>query len=333
MANTRASLPVRGSAWARMVDGSPAAEWLDTALRGSGQVVFMNSPLTGLLNIAAMFWGAWAGGTTLAVAIGSVLGAMIATATAHALRADRGRLRIGLYGFNGMLVGAGLPTFLAAGPLMWAVLAFACAISTVVTLGVDTLARAWRIPGLTFPFVLTTWLVLLAAWQLPGLGPADLPAATLASGAAAADGAFGPAAFIRASLTSVSQVFFVDDPLSGLIFLAALAVQSRLCALLAAGGAMLAVAAALALGADREAVAHGLWGYSAVLTAVATGGVFLAPGATTLALCAAATLFTVLVQGAAATLAGTFGLPPLTFPFVLVTWLFLLARSGAEPGA
>lgn len=304
--------------------------FLERSLRGSGQVMFMNNPYTGLLNFVALGWGAWAGGTTWTVVLGAALGVLVATGAAQALRVERAARDAGLYGFNGLLVGAGIPTFLAPTPLMWAVLVFACAVSAGVTRALAELLRPWQVPGLTFPFVLTTWLVLLAADPLPGLATAALPQAGLAAPAVAASVAFGLADWVRAVLASVAQVFFVDDAVSGALFLLALALQSRRAAVLGAAGALLAVAAALALGAERAPVVHGLWGYSAVLTAVAVGGVFLPPGGRTLALCAIATLFTVLVQGATLTLAGTLGVPALTFPFVLATWLVLLARGRSE---
>lgn len=302
------------------------APWrfLEHVLRGSGQVVFMDNPYTGLLNFIAFGWGAWAGGTNWSVAIGAVVGVLVATATAHALAVDAAERHAGLYGFNGLLVGAAIPTFLAATPLIWAVLVLASAASTLVTRALARLLQPWGIPFLTFPFVFTTWLVLLAAYPLPGLSPAGLPEAALPAASVADAGALPAALVVRAVLASVGQVFFVDNPVSGALFLLALALESRRAALLAALGALLAVACALLLGADRGQVVHGLWGYSAVLTAVALGAVFLRPGVRTLAYAAAGTVFTVLVQGASFSIAGALGVPALTFPFVLVTWLFLL---------
>lgn len=291
-----------------------------SALRGSGQVIFMADSRTGLVNLLAFAWGAWAGGTRWSVALGAVLGVLVATATAHALAVDEAERRAGLYGFNGLLVGAGIATFLVSTPLVWAVLVLACAASTLVTHALARLLAPWRLPFLTFPFILTTWLVLLAAHALPGLSQATLPAAL-----AADSGTLTAPWFLRAALASVGQVFFVDNAVSGALFLLALALASRRAALLAAAGALLAVACALLLGADRGQVVHGLWGYSAVLTAVALGAVFMRPGARTLAYAGAATVLTVLVQGASFSVAGTLGMPALTFPFVLVTWLFLLA--------
>ncbi|MCZ2154399.1 MAG: urea transporter [Bryobacterales bacterium] len=324
---TRHEKPASGNApsWPSLL------EYLDTTLRGCGQVIFMDNPLTGALNLVAMFWGAFAGGTTYAAAIGSAIGALVATATACALPVDRASLRMGLYGFNGMLVGAGIATFVTGTGLMWVMLIFAAAISTVVTLAVEGILKVWKTPGLTFPFVLTTWLFLASAYRFSGIGASGLPTAALASAPVTAGGIFGPAEFLQASLASVSQVFFVDNAISGLIFLVALAVHSRWCASLAAVGALLSVTIALLFGADRQTILQGLWGYSAVLTAPAVGCIFLRPTRFSLTYSVAATIFTVFLQSAISALAQTAGLPALTFPFVLATWLFLLAQHAFEP--
>ncbi|HWL48098.1 MAG TPA: urea transporter [Sphingomonadaceae bacterium] len=300
-------------------------------LRGSGQVIFMNSPLSGACNIAALAWGAHSGGTTWAVALGAVVGVLVATLAAALLRADEDALRQGLHGFNGLLVGAAIPTFLADTPAMWAMLILATAASAVVTLATERALRPVAMPGLTFPFVLTAWLVLLAAQDGSGFsGLALAPAGELAAGP---DSAL--ALIARAWLTNVSQVFFIDDPVSGALILTGLALHSRWCAALAAAGSAIGVAAALAAQADPVLLAHGLLGYSAVLTAPAVGCIFMAPSARTLGYALLAALFTMIVQGAVASFVQMAGLPPFTFPFVLATWLFLLAwrshpRDGAE---
>lgn len=305
--------------------GAALRDWLDSSLRGSGQVIFMAHRGSGAVNLLALAWGAWAGGTRWSVVLGAVAGLLVATAAAGPMRLAVESRRAGLYGFNGLLVGAAFPTFLAPTPLVWVLLLLACAASTVVTRALERTLAPWQLPGLTFPFVLTTWLVLLAAYPLAGLPITGLPPAALAAPTGALGALPGAAEWLRATLVSVAQVFFVDDPGAGALFLLALALASPRAALLAAGGAALAVATALLLGADRGLVAHGLWGYSAALTAPAVGCVFRAPGPRTWVACIGATLLTVLVQGASFTLAGTVGVPPLTFPFVLATWVFLLA--------
>ena len=66
----------------------------------------MNNPITGLAILVAMFVGEpWLG-------FAGALGLVVSTLTAIAIGMDRGAIRAGLFGFNGVLVGAGLSLFL-----------------------------------------------------------------------------------------------------------------------------------------------------------------------------------------------------------------------------
>ena len=84
----------------------PVVGFIEYCLRGVGQVVFMNSPITGLLILAAAWiydpWFGFAG--TIAV--------IASTLAAHRAGLRSRRHPRGLYGFNGVLVGLGLALFL-----------------------------------------------------------------------------------------------------------------------------------------------------------------------------------------------------------------------------
>ena len=92
--------------WSQRAERMPALEFVDSCLRGVGQVCFMNNPITGLAILVAMFVGeAWLG-------FAGALGLVVSTLAAIVIGMDRGAIRAGLFGFNGVLVGAGLSLFL-----------------------------------------------------------------------------------------------------------------------------------------------------------------------------------------------------------------------------
>lgn len=305
-----------------------AAGFALRVLRGAAQVVFLDNPWTGLGNFAAIIWAAIFGGGSAAMAVAAVLATSIATATAPLLGASAANAARGLYGFNGLLAGVAVAYFLPAGPALWLLVAVAAILSTVVAVALERWLAPYNLAGLTFPFVASSWLVLLAAYRLPGLGTVAFPPAALV-----APVAFGSAADAlalgRGILTSVSQIFLIDNPTSGAIFLAGFAIQSRICAAYVLYGAALATLLAALLGADAQMVAHGLWGYSAALTAPAIGCIFLQPGGRAFLLATAAIVLTLLLQAATMALLAPVALPALTFPFVLATWVFLLAARRA----
>src|SRR6188768_1570078 len=130
--------------WGRAAEGSAPLGFIDITLRGAGQVMFQDNPLTGLLFLIGILWGSIATGS-MEVIVGSLVGLVTSTAIAMVLNVDKGALRSGLYGYNGILVGAGLTTFLGANPLLWAYLIFGAALSTIFMLAIANVLKTWDV--------------------------------------------------------------------------------------------------------------------------------------------------------------------------------------------
>lgn len=319
--------------WDAAADSNEVVRFIDTNLRGAGQVMFQNNPLTGLLFIIGITWGA-VDADMADVAIGSVVALIVATVTAYLLNVDENSRRIGLYGFNGILVGAAVPTFLDVdGVLVWAVIIVGAAVSTVVMLAIANVFSTWGVPALTFPFVLTTWFLMLGAYAFEKIEIASLstPALPVATTATAADIDVTAELIFETLFRNVAQVFLINNVATGVIFVIALAVSSRWSAVFSLVGSAVALAVALAVGASASDITAGLFGFSAVLTAIALGSVFYSPGWRVLAYAVLGVVFTVIVQGAMDTFLAPVGIPTFTVPFVFVTWLFLLPHETLVP--
>ena len=113
--------------WARACHRWALLRFVDINLRGVGQVMFQDNPLSGLLFLAAIAWGSWVAGAP-EVLFGCVLALVAATLMAQWLRADARSLAAGLYGYNAALVGLALPTFLQPSPLLWAYVVLGAAV-------------------------------------------------------------------------------------------------------------------------------------------------------------------------------------------------------------
>jgi len=321
------------SSWESLCAASRVLRFVDINLRGIGQVMFQDNPLTGALFLAAIAWGSYAAGVPQ-VALCGVLALVVATLTAQWLRVDQGSLRAGLYGYNGVLVGLALATFIAPGPLLYAYVVLGAAVSVVATLGTANATKPFGVAALTFPFVLVTWLLLLATYGFAGLAGTALPAANvIAPFELVVDTRPSFGDFVQGVLLSVSQVFLKGSGVAALLLLAGLAVNSLAAAAFALGGAILAVVAAHLLGAESELITSGLLGFSPVLTAIALGSVFHKPGARVAAYAALGTVFTVVAQAALNVALTPLAIPALTAPFVLVSWLFLLPKQCFGDGA
>ena len=163
------------ASWEKLCVSSASLRFVDINLRGTGQVMLQDNPLSGALFLAAIVWGSYAAGAPR-IAIGGIVALLAATLTAYWVRADKKSLAEGLYGFNGILVGLALATFLAPGPLLWAYVILGGAVSTIVMMWAVKVVTPWG-AALTFPFVVTTWLLLLATYGFAGLTGAALPPA------------------------------------------------------------------------------------------------------------------------------------------------------------
>ena len=321
------------SSWEAACASSGALRFVDVNLRGIGQVMFQDNPLSGALFLAGIAWGSYAAGAPQ-IAVAGVLAVVVSTLTAQWLEVDRESLHAGLYGFNGVLVGLALATFLAPGPLLWAYVVLGAAVSVVAMRATVNAVKPWGIPALTFPFVLVTGLLRLATYGFSGLAGTALPSAgVVAPFESVAATRLGIGDFVQGVLHSISQVFLKGSGLAALLLLAGLAVSSIAAAAFALGGAILAVVTAHLLGAESDLISGGLLGFSPVLTAIALGAVFHTPGVRVAAYAALGTAFTVVAQAAFNVALTPLAIPALTGPFVLVTWLFLLPKPPFDRAA
>jgi urea transporter len=318
--------------WADLARRSPAVEAVDALLRGVGQVMFQNNPLTGLLFLVGIFVNSFKFGGA------GLLGLAASTLAARLLGADRALIRAGLFGFNGILVGIALAFFFEFDFLLAVYIVLGAAVSTVVMMALINLLSPWDMPALTAPFVLTAWLLLFAVYQFDFLRPTELIAPLTPEPGAAVQTelrelATGTGGLTLANLAhglfrGVGEVMFEDNLLTGVIFLIAIAVNSRISAGFALLGSTVGLLTALVLGGDGFTAYHGLYGFNAVLCAIALGGLFfvLTWKSAVYALLAAA--FSVVAFAGIAVLLAPIGMPALTAPFVLTTWLFLWPKAG-----
>ncbi|CCM78544.1 urea transporter [Rhizobium mesoamericanum] len=307
----------------------PLFGFVDWSLRGIGQVVFQNNPLSGLIILAALFFNSWIYGSIC------ILGVVVGTATAIALRADSGLIRDGLFGFNGALVGLALVAFTsenfrtgAVPSLYLAVyIVFAAAMTTIVFSSLSTLLGPYKVAALTMPFVLVGWLFLFAVLKFDNIeaGPLAKPVSP--------DQYVEGVAYVLPTWymgigNAIGQIFFQDNWISGYFIIIGIAVHSRIGAGMALIGATLAALVAVIFGAPEGAIRDGLYGYNAALTAMALGGVFLVLTWRGLIYTLFGVVVTTWLWASVAIFLEPIGMPVLTSTFVIVTWLMLIGAYG-----
>jgi urea transporter len=275
------------------VTGIKVPELVPDVFRGIGQVFFQENASAG-----AFFAIGIAFGSPL-MAVAAIVGSAIGTATARLLKYDVGEIRAGIFGFNATLVAMASTFFFQPG-------LFSLALGLVGTIAVVPVTWAVRrfvpFPTYTAPFIVVTWIVFFTG-------------NALALAAAHSDGPPIAAGFIAAVSHGIGQVMFQANVWTGLFFLVGIAINDRE----HAAWVVLASILGWAVGtyhhaSPEESAGLGLYGYNATLAAIA---LFLWRRSLI------APLLGILVSVPLTEYFPLTGLPTLTVPFLLATWLVL----------
>ncbi|XP_031413079.1 urea transporter 2 [Meleagris gallopavo] len=207
-------------------------QFVDWVLRGISQVMFVNNPLSGLIVVAGFLvqnpWWTLTG----------CLGTVVSTLTALILGQDRSAIAVGLYGYNGVLVGLLIAVFSAKGDYHWWLLLPVALVSVtcpVFTSALGSVFSKWDLPVFTLPFNLALTLYLAAS------GPHNLffPTTVIQPATTTPNITWTDAdmsMLLQSIPIGVGQVYGCDNPWTGGIFLLALFISSPLICLHAAIG-------------------------------------------------------------------------------------------------
>ena len=278
-------------------------EGLFVISRGIGQVMFQNNAFSGILMLSGILYSSWQ------LALLAIIGNIISTATAWICSYSREDIKNGLYGFNGTLVGIAIGVFIEITWLSMLLLLITSALSTWITY---LFSLQHRLSGFTAPFILSVWILLVGChWIFPSLLLSTTPV-----------GAEPSSDFLRAFCLNIGQVMFQGNSISGLFFLIAIAVNSRINAFYTALGSILPIVVAVLSGMDHAILNAGLIGYNGVLCAIALGDKTIRSGAW----CVCSILISILLQW----LGMHWGITTLTAPFVISVWITIILKRSLE---
>jgi urea transporter len=276
---------------------SDPAEVVRIALRGIGQVMFQDNAGTGLLFLIGIAWD------SPLMGVGAAIGAIIGPLVASLARFDRKEIEAGIHGFNPVLVGAGLMAFLQPVVLTWVFVVVGCVGATFVTY----LARRYlKFPTYTAPFVVTTWLLIAVAHAIAGSAIDVVSAPVVETPIGLFQGLL---------LKGVAQVFFSANVVTGILLLVGIALSDWRHAVIALLGSLLGTALGVYHNNPDTKISIGIYGYNASLAAMA---VYLWRKSLLLPMLGAAIAIPM-----TEVFPGWLGIPALTAPFVMATWIVL----------
>ncbi|MCQ6282473.1 urea transporter [Bacillus sp. EB600] len=293
--------------------------WLITSsLKGISQVILIENAVTGFIILVAILI------SSIALGIITLLSAIIGTLIAKIGGADLDSINQGLYGYNSVLTGMALSLFLS-GDDRWVIALIGAAIAAIFSAMFIHLMKNTGLPVLTFPYIILTWSLLLTSYRLtafklsPALVPQSLTKWKL--------NIEGETDWFDGSMNGIGQVFFLDNNLSAILIFIAIFWAGWKFGVYAIIGNAAGLVSSYLHGGEHSLIFMGLYGYNAILTIIAVSIVFKENQRFALLSGIIAACLTVPITASVDTWLLPYGLPALTMPFVLCSWLFLGARK------
>ncbi len=265
-------------------------------MSGIAQVIVQPCSLSGLIILASIAVHSWK------MALGAFFGAAIGTATAKFLKFDGKEITLGIFGYNATLIGIANIYFFQTAIASVIVFILSCVLSIFVT---KWIPKYLKLPAFTAPFVFITWFIILIG-DFIKLTPAN----DILN--------FADNIHTAGLGEAVGQVYIQGNGITGAIMLFAILLCSKSSFVWALVATTLTWLLAHALNYPDVNIQNGLYGFSAVLTAIALQNmkpiIFPLIGI----------VLTVFVTQAFI----ISGWPSLTAPFVFVSWLITIVHLG-----
>ncbi|XP_076758802.1 urea transporter 1 [Xylocopa sonorina] len=311
----------------------------DFLLRGFGQVVFANNPISGLL--IAITLAVTTPGMLIFSAITGFLGLLLSVL----IRDREEYIANGVTVVNPLMLGAVsyvlIPKFYGSFDAFSVLLVVLGAIFSVY---LSRSLGTGRSPYLAWPFNLTEFALLFVLYtQDNGVHTTDRMQPLIRMDNATSDATTADVSSIGENVTGVhidwgmvfhgivlsaSQVFAVESAVTGSVIYLATLLFSPTTAGFAFLGALIGSLAGLMLGVEIEEIYAGFWGYNTFLTGASLGGTLFVLNKQTAVATIVAIVYTAIVQYSVLFFFRDLKLPVLTLPFVLATTLFVRLRNN-----
>lgn len=288
---------------------------VDTILMSYARIFFAESRLLGFIVFIATL-------TVPLLGLFGLLGGMISSLFASLIGMDRGSVKKGVYGLNGILTGLGVGYYFAPAPGTFVVLVLASIILTFVTVLLNMLLHyQCGLPAMSMPFNLLTWLVIGASAVISGIQPHGEHLHLFVM----PDGLMPQ--WLGSFLSALGAVLFQPNQITGLLLAAGLVIWSRIALLLLLTGFVTSSVLQVLLGINASDVGGISLTFNHMFAALAIGGIFTVPGPGSLLLAimtAASSLFILAgIVGFFPVTKSGLAMSPLALPFNLAVMLTL----------
>ncbi|WP_274596320.1 urea transporter [Staphylococcus delphini] len=135
------------------------SKWIHTFFKNISQVVLLENTWTGLLILIALWIGNWK------IGLAAMIGSVISLLTARFFNYTDEEIHSGLAGFNPVLIAIDLTLFLLWSWQSILVILISIVLAMPIAQAIKNFLKPFRLPELTTPFVIITWVVLLMSQQ------------------------------------------------------------------------------------------------------------------------------------------------------------------------
>ena len=244
-------------------------------------------------------------------------------------------------GYNGILTGTAIAMWCSEdatwGWKAFLPVIFCSALSTIFTVAIGRVTvSSFGVAPFTFPFHLATWIWLLGVQGYANfpdgfpVSPTIITPINMVSNANNTTPSYDAARASEAILRGIGQVWLINNPWSGAVFVFGIALATPISAVMALFGSGIGVTLGVALGASASAIENGLWGFNPTLVMIGIGGLFYVLDLASLCLGIFGSVASALMAAALGNALAPIGIPALTFPAAATMLSFTLIGGSVK---
>ena len=308
---------------------------VDTIINSYAVVFFSNNIWFGLLLLLASFVDPLAG-------VCGLIGVISANVFSWLIGLNKEFIRKGYHGYDAMLVSSAIAHFYSFNQTVLLVIICVGIFSTLISFLVHGILHKYNLPTLSFPFLISIWLVFSAfpSMQTMQVHPEliySLNEKHKASGFTLVhwletiehfeNKLIALPKIISVYFKSLSSLFFQSNVLSGVLVALGLFVYSRIAFSLSIIGFIAAYFFYPILGGDVADFYEKFVGLNFIFLAIAIGGIYLVPSLASYLMSVILTPLLIIVLFGLNRILFMVGLAPYSLPFTLITIMFLYLLS------
>ncbi|MEZ5172851.1 MAG: urea transporter [Bacteroidia bacterium] len=311
------------------------SEILEGTLLSYAQLFFSQRKVLAFLLLLVTFVDGYAG-------LSGLIAVLVTQLTSNILGLAKEGIRTGMYAFNSLSVGLCLGTYYQFNAAYVAVLICGSLLSLLFTVWFYGNFYQRGLPFLSFPFIMSVWLILLAARSyaslllsergiynyndLYGFGGQDFVNVIMNIETTRLPGV------LDVYFKSLGAIFFQYSLIVGIITSVALLLYSRIAFVLSLLGFYTGYLFYSAVGGNITELTYSYIGFNFILSAIAIGGFFLIPSSYSFLLVLIMTPLIAVLNSALAVALSVVQLPLYSMPFnLMVLMLLYLLRSRTFP--